>query len=98
MDVPILTDSLVEFYEVSEIREIWKQVLDAVTGRVQLPLQINSRSRDGTSSGAIIVSTPTDASNYMHACKAAIARLESPPAGAEMNGTHADFSRRPVSV
>jgi len=98
VDVPILTDSLVEFYDVSEIREIWKQVLDAVTGRVQLPLQINSRTREGSSSSAIIVSTPTDASNYMHACKAAIARLESPPQGAEMSGTHADFSRRAVAV
>lgn len=99
--MPLLTDSLVEHYHPQEIRKIWKEILDASMGRVRLPIQINARSRDGSSSSGILVSTLEEAEGYMAACKAALARVD-PPASKAVNpdslGTGVDFSCRPVLV
>ena len=97
--MPLLTDSLVEFYDITEIRAMWKQILDATMGRVQLPMQINSRSRDGSTAGSILVSTMAEAEGYIQACKAAVLRLD-PDATTAVHqdhlGTQINFSYRPV--
>jgi conjugal transfer/entry exclusion protein len=101
VNVPLLTDSLVEFYDIVEIRSQWRQILDACLGRVQLPMQINSRSRDGSTAGSIVVSTLAEAEGYIQACKAAVQRLD-PTATTAVHpdhlGTGVDFSQRPVLV
>lgn len=101
MNVPLLTDSLVEFYDLAEIRAIWRQILDAAFGRVQLPMQINARSRDGSSTSGMLVSSLAEAEGYMQACKAAINRLD-PDAtsvvSADTLGTTINMGHRPVLV
>jgi hypothetical protein len=101
VNVTLLTDSLVEFYDLNEIRTLWRQILDATMGRVQLPMQISSRSRDGSTAGAVIVSSMAEAEGYIQACKAAVQRLD-PDATTAVHpdhlGTGVDFSQRPVLV
>lgn len=97
--MPLLADSLVEFYDLEEVRVIWKQILDASLGRVQLPMQINARGRDGSSTSAMIVSSMAEAEAYMQACKSAIARLDPDATGvvsADTLGVQINMSYRPV--
>lgn len=101
MSVATITDSLVAFYDLATIREIWKTIFEAQMRRVQLPLQVNARSREGTSSSAIIVSTQQEAEAYVKACQAAIARIDPDATGvvsADTLGATVDFSHRQVLV
>ncbi len=102
MDTAILTDSLCEFYTATEIRTLWREVLDATTSRAQLPIHINSRSRDGSSSSGISLSTIDECNAFMRACKAAVVRLEPSSATAQQQaadlGTQVTFAHRPVLV
>jgi hypothetical protein len=101
VNVALLTDSLCEHYDLTEIRTLWKAILDAALGRVQLPVQINARSRDGSSSSGILVSSMQEAETYMAACRAAVARLDADATRAvnpDALGTSVDLSQRPVLV
>lgn len=99
MDLPIIIDSLAEFYTSEEIRAIWKQILDATTSRAQLPIHINSRSRDGASSAGIVLSSIAECTAFMAACKAAIARLEGTTSvNADTLGTTVNFAYSTVQA
>jgi hypothetical protein len=73
--------------------------LGDVYKRQALPIVINQRSRDGSSSGGISLATNEECTQFMRACEAAERRK----GGDESNdpsalGTGIDFSRRPVLV
>lgn len=76
MDVALQTDILIDRFDLAAVRAIRNQVHDALLGRAQLPIQINQRSRDGSSSAGILVSTIDDAEGILLACQAAIKQLD----------------------
>lgn len=95
-----LIDSLVEFYEVEEIRAFWKQVFEARMSRSQEPVHITSTSFAGNNASGIVLSTPQEMDEFMRACQAAIATLEESTSGtpASQLGSTVDFSQRCVSA
>lgn len=95
-----LVDSLVEFYEVAEIRAFWKQVFDARASRSREPVQITNSSFEGGSASGIVLTTPAEMDEFIRACQAAIAIKTGSTTGtpASQLGSGADFSQRILSV
>jgi len=97
VDVPTLINYLTDFYTAEEIRAHRKQIGDALLSKAALPIVINQRSRDGSSSGGISLATNEECTQFMRACEAAEKRKagdESQDASAL--GTGLDFSKRMV--
>lgn len=99
MDVPTLINYLADFYTIEAIRRHRKQIGDALLNKASLPIVINQRSRDGSSSGGISLATNEECTQFMRACEAAEKRLSNDESqDASSLGTGIDFSRRPVLV
>lgn len=93
----VLIDSLVEFYDETEIRGFWKQALDALVSRSSTIIHINSMSEDGQASGGIALSTPGEIRGFIETCKGAIAKLEgNNPVDPDTLGRGTDWSHRRV--
>jgi len=92
-----LIDSLVEFYDATEIRGFWKQALDALISRSATVIHISSMSEDGQASAGIALSTQAEIRGFIETCKAAIAQLEGDNlVDPDTLGRGTDWSRRRV--
>lgn len=97
MDERTLITYLSDFYSAEEIRAHRKQIGDALLSKAALPIVINQRSREGSSSGGISLATNEECTRFMRACEAA-ERIKANDTSlpADQLGTGLDFSRRPV--
>ena len=99
VDVSTLVNYLADFYTLEEIRSHRKQIGDALLSKAALPIVINQRSRDGSSSGGISLASNQECATFMQACELAEKRktgdVTSDPSRL---GTQIDFSQRPVLV
>jgi hypothetical protein len=99
VDAPTLINYLADFYTAAEIRAQRKEIGDALLSKVALPIVINQRSREGSSSGGISLATNDECTHFMKCCEAAEKRLNQDtsvdPAGL---GTGVNFSFRPVQA
>ena len=99
MDVPTLINYLADFYTPEEIRAHRKEIGDALLSKASLPITINQRSRDGSSSGGISLATNEECTQFMRACEAAEKRLaQDNSVDPAQLGTGIDFSHRRVLV
>lgn len=99
MDVRPLITYLADFYTLEEIRAHRKQVGDALLAKAALPIVINQRSRDGSSSGGISLATNDECAAFMTACELAEKKKANDNSvDPTFLGTHYDFSRRYVGT
>lgn len=101
MDESLQIEILVERFDLAGLRDLRNKIHDAVIGRVQLPLQINQRSRDGSSSSAILVSSFADAEAMLRALQGAIREVDpdaTTAVRADRLSSSLDLSYRPVHV
>jgi hypothetical protein len=84
---PILVASLVEHYTTTQIREFWKQALDALMQRQVLNIHATSSSRDGSSLSGLTLTTPAEQRAFIATCIAALQQLGETIAAAPNNGT-----------
>lgn len=94
-----LVASLKEFYGEPQIREMWKEVLQALVSRVQAPVQITSSTFEGGSGTGMVVTGPQEMRDFIEACRQAIRELGGDTSVApEALGTGVDFSGRCVGA
>lgn len=94
-----LVASLVEFYQVEEIRIMWQQVFQARMSRVTSAVTVNASSFEGGSSSGIVLSTPQEMDNFIGACRAALrAKGGDSSTLPEQLGSSVNFGFRPVAV
>jgi hypothetical protein len=89
-----LVVSLVEFYNVDQIRGFWKEAADALMSKSTCLIHITSTGFAGQNSSGMTLSTSQEISAFINACRKAIAQKEGTttvdPASL---GTGIDFSR-----
>jgi hypothetical protein len=71
--------SLIEFRTRSEIRVIWQQIDASLQARATETVTINSKTVDGRTTSAIVLSTPEEKHAYIAACRDAIAQIDGQP-------------------
>ena len=99
MDIPTLVNYLADFYTEAEISAKRKAVGDALLSKATLPIVINSRTRDGSSSAGISLATNAECTAFMKACEMAEKRkAEDTTVDPASLGTRIDFSSSPVYV
>ncbi len=96
----IITASLVEFYTLEQVREMWQQALAALASRSTEVVHINSVSQgDGNSSSGFNLSSALEIRAFIESCQAAARQLD-PEAegGADPSGLghSVDFRQHPV--
>lgn len=99
MDVPTLVNYLADFYTVEQIRDHRKQVGDALLTKAALPVVINQRGREGSTSGGISLATNAECTAFMQACELAEKRKNNDNSVDPSSlGVGFDFSRRFVGT
>lgn len=74
---------LVQFYTAVEIRSQWQQVHESLSQRATETVTITSKTVDGRTTSAAVLSTPQEKHDYIAACRDALAQLagEAPATG-----------------
>lgn len=96
---------LKEFYSTAEVRQFWKDLGDTGSDFATNPIQINSHTQDGESSGGIVVASAADRDIWFKAAEQAFLELKAEDDGEEKPGIPAeelsrgtDWSQKMVRV
>lgn len=91
--------SLVEFYTVVQIRDLWRQAAEAMMSKQTVNIHLSGTSFEAQSGTGIPLNTSLEQATFISACKAAIAQLEGNTAvPVSQLGTGVDFSQRAVGA
>lgn len=88
----VYVTELVENYTAEEIDALKAKVREALESRVSLNLHVNVSTQEGRSTSGIALNTPEQQMDFLAACQAAKAQLDTGVTASPGAASHTDYS------